>query len=1052
MSTLFLNPTTARPLVSQTSTSTTLRFNPYILKPNQNLMIAVQILEIYQKKYWDQNIVHGNLVADHILIKKNVSHQNSDDYQIEIIPSDPSRPSNLLPKDKFHDCLTLLFTLKEGLHIQHPLALVYLYQFISNQHPNNTSITDLITQLKSCVDQPISNLDFLKNVDIPIAQAGKDTILFSVQNISDGVGDFTHAWDLARALKALLHEKKYRLVVFVEGVNLPSGIENEIRNKLYNKEETPFDDFMLYLPKKYDDKEYKKAFDSENADKINELSQRTIGAFEVSHDCPIDNIIKTKRIYSIRIMEYGYPKSNTYGGAIYDRPMGIQANNRMISGIKFNEFPYESLEQRAQRLIALQSHERDFLCALLSTNSPTLEQARQYLVNNHFMPAFLQSKNESWGMLLIHALKYDGDNKTCDFLLPPNIIDKKIIVRLLAKIGIPKEEVLFFIRKEGQLIVIDADDNPIPQNKQSRNPKVRIFGLRINDDKSYTDLYRVSDDGAGCSGNSSMSLVFSTQHVPFYSGKSPATVLTDFMTQVAAYAEECLKDAIAIHDDTLKNGLEALCEYLKLITDFTMSTEQTGAYDKVRKDREGKTIIIEGTYEGLLDKCRTIARLLKNPNLTIAWRYVADKMKAMHNVYDSLTDMVKLSVLSNLNHMRELHQWAVLMPQIQAGKLLGLYNPGSLDSKDINFLMKVNHIPLINGLIEAAKASSAEDKRPPSAILSRQRTSLPEAKRKELLPSLLEFCKNLPNKPAKISRRELPSLFLTSSLFDSIGFSLFVDSSGHPYALYEGKALAFKRDTDKGKVTAQVKMGEDLITGEPVVLKIETLPTDSDARSVWKKIIDNESELAIKAGLALSDGYVGQKHYQVSHLRKGAPLPEPLSSLTALKRFDVGALTPSEKIDIAMLIIEKLYALHFKHHIIHRDLYGDNILVSKEKNGEFQVEFVDYGLSAPLDPKTLRYLGPTGDEVWSDIDMLKKGKIPAKNTNPILQSPFVDIERVTESILNGLKIEDTVIKGYIKDFVTQNRSNVTPESYLQCISNFKDQKNQLIHAAAKMNK
>jgi len=317
---------------------------------------------------------------------------------------------------------------------------------------------------------------------------------------------------------------------------------------------------------------------------------------------------------------------------------------------------------------------------------------------------------------------------------------------------------------------------------------------------------------------------------------------------------------------------------------------------------------------------------------------------------------------------------------------------------------------------------------------SAKKQPLTDDQREKLLPLLLAYCAELKTVPTKIIPENLPESL------KEISFSIFVDKNKVPYALFEGKDQAFKRETDANdKVISQVKKGQSLVDGKYMVVKITSVPPDESLRSAWIKVIENENSLAQAAGLNATSGFVGNKHYQFMEQAEGMPLKQPpptntddsplMAQRLNTERFSTTALTMSQKIDITSKILQKLQDLHCNKHILHRDLYGDNIIVAREGD-HFKVRLIDFGLSVRMNADNT-YSGSTGDAVWGEIEMLKMGLLASQSQESTLQTPKVDVEKVIETIIYGLDIDDPAVISALENFKQNN--NFTAASYDQLI-------------------
>jgi len=1090
------------------------------------------------------------------------------------------------------------------------------------------------------------DIDVFDDMDLPPATPKKDTFIFLINNLGDGVGDFVHGYDFAKRLRDHLHQKGYKLHALVKvqsnfsANNEPLNSRKDFVLSQLQDPNSPFDDFLLYNETNDDAKnvsiqesvedsiKQQKKWCLEHKKELDDLASHGVGGLEISFPFDFHILQQLPNISFTQCFEYGFDAFES-ADMIQDpdvtfAQMGIPgtSNNPNLYGLKLHESDV-IVNNRTTHLVELAQREEKFVRQLMTKEKGKLNaaDAEQYFSTHHLFPGYLQLQESTTAFVIIHALRYQSENKVCDFLLPKGSVDQAAIIEQLIAQGVIKDKTeIEFVN----------NDSPIVENTAT---KIRIFTNRIKNDDDYDLIYHLTDSGAGCSGDNSISTVFSSDNPPYIEYK-PGPIGTFIEKQVLKIIElsiaefkdkgdaaslnkaedlqhlrDYLKHACAklfqIYDNTFykkasyadkKESLQRAWKLIKeklyqsnyytylptiaksnilynqlnhdmLLKQFypneqlpditsvtsnkslkmavyldplkelfdqkliskafirhvfpNLDTLQSPGWVHKRSMRETKKrlqpllklsdkekqILIENP--ALLDavfldiiKVDTLEKILNsNPNEwkdiliekmdlksfeTQSYLFENDEMlyQKLENVFNTFELPIEVkhfnqyAVITNENLLEVLLkqnppqlfsdgglsivQTAANFNHISSLTLLKKYHAkfdGSLLKDTIDHLKRLDkshsqyqraHLVTLQFILKNAELTVEELNNALQTTLNETldeaakvikehiaKTShvdlpatpglqikqpLTEEQRQALLPSILSYCAQIQPKPIKIRPEVLPEAL------KAVTFSIFVDSSGEPYALYEGKQQAFKRDVHNHKVNAQVKRGEKLRTGEPVVFKIHTLPLDDKMKSAWQNFISSESELGKEAGVTLTDGYLGDKHYHVMRLIQGKPLKEPMSALV-IDRFNPDNLSFSQKITIAKLIIQKLQDLHHNKHILHRDLYGDNILVS-QVGEKFEVEFIDFGLSAKMVPSN-HYNGPTGDDVWVAINQLKKGQLP-ENRQAVMQTPAVDNQRVIQSIIIGLNIEEPRVISILENFARQ--SNFSSEKYTQLIA------------------
>lgn len=204
----------------------------------------------------------------------------------------------------------------------------------------------------------------------------------------------------------------------------------------------------------------------------------------------------------IRLTELGV-KPQKLGEDVYRLGRLITNDN----GIWFNDNPDESIDKRAERLLAF--HQNDYVQMLLNSTNPTQEDAIRYLNDHRFMPGYTQSKHQALFFILSHVLKHCDDSGVltahCDFHIPAHTIDRELILKALETCHIQAN--IDFISQGST-----TDDNH-PTEKS-----IRIISGYFLDDHDYNSLFLISRDGAACSGDNSFLQVMSSYHPIFITG------------------------------------------------------------------------------------------------------------------------------------------------------------------------------------------------------------------------------------------------------------------------------------------------------------------------------------------------------------------------------------------------------------------------------------------------------------------------------------------------------------------------------------------------------
>lgn len=495
------------------------------------------------------------------------------------------------------------------------------------------------------------------DIDIPPAIEGKDIFCLVVGNQPDGVGDYMHALDFARRIKTPLAIKGYRLLILVESTvksDLNEDAATNRRAKIIRdslkKEERLFDYYFLFEKdvKNYsmDLNEQFEQWKSDNNTSLETLRHNIAGAMLVSYSTDCLYKILPNDINLISCRQYGHLQ-NTISArpSLNAADMGtLNPDSAVFYGIKIKD-PRNDHRSRIDKLNALRLNEPHFVSTLLLDSKLSPEEYFEYY---HFMPAYLQTRSGASAFVLTQVLRFKDDGKICDFHLPKGVVDQEAITDLLAKVGITPDEIEFYPKDN-----VDASKNRIPK-------KIRIFYNRIELDSDFELLHQISD-GAGCSGDNSVTDAFSLESIPWFETKDPGApggLGHFFRDELPPLCE--------------KNGLYLLAEYFNILSRFRhlslspiemrrgQNPEILSSYDP---PIDGSDYDSNGIYnpawwnsekkhihsERFIEYCQYVALLLKGEygDIHQQWSKFLEILRN-NNYYDQLENIIKASILTSM--------------------------------------------------------------------------------------------------------------------------------------------------------------------------------------------------------------------------------------------------------------------------------------------------------------------------------------------------------------------------------------------------------------------
>lgn len=487
----------------------------------------------------------------------------------------------------------------------------------------------------------VFGIKIFKDADLPPPTPEKNVFCITVKNLEDGIGDFQHALDFAVHIKPYLSERGYKLAIVVESNTTSDRSKDDPINWRANyvkqkiEDEKALFDGGAYLFQPDIAKDITLQFNEwreSNKSHLESLSKSTAGAMNVSHNTYRVHKIFPETLNIIGCLQYGmqaWPSSS-----LHQANMGkLDPDSSACYGIKIKDYSKDGLS-RQEKMEMLKRSEPGLVEALLKEQS-----VENYFDTHYLMPAYLQTRSAACAFVLIQALRFKNDkDKTIDLHLPLKVVDRESLVEILEKNGISRDEIDF--------ITLDVKKNVV--NEKAR---IRIISWPIKQDADYDLLHAISD-GAGASGDNSITNACSLDSIPWFEikgygehgglGRFMGVEFPEFVTKLAFDSSE---NAQALH---------VLAEYFIQLSRFRyLSTTRISPSDKYNPifldyDNDDPTEQDAIRSTKFQEYCECIAEYLRGDygELNSSWKYVAQTLRE-NNYYDQLENIVKASVYTS---------------------------------------------------------------------------------------------------------------------------------------------------------------------------------------------------------------------------------------------------------------------------------------------------------------------------------------------------------------------------------------------------------------------
>ncbi|MFI5343007.1 MAG: hypothetical protein ACHQUC_02175 [Chlamydiales bacterium] len=546
-------------------------------------------------------------------------------------------------------------------------------------------------------------------VEIPPATSDKYIFCFLIHNVPDGIGDFLHAIDFLEKCSPIIQEKGYKVYALVTAYIDDSSTSAISKRGLFVQErlktahsyhhlcfvanEDLYESaFSPKIPAKYQDSLYWWA--QTHSEELASIRNHTAGVVEVSVKSPsfvIDNF--QKDVVITRCHQYGSdsnnklvasdPFSNSPYYKICSVPMGgLNPLRKDAYGIKI--IKSSSHLSRVERLLALQSLAPEFLCALLDTDLPNETAASAYYTNHRFMPGYLQSYKAASAFITTQVIRYLDQimqGLICDFHLPYNAIDQNEIINLLSHFGILADQVAFIHTLP-------------PSSSSDKDIKIRIFTCRIESYEAYNALYQISGDGAAASGDNSISLAFSGDHIPWYQMKCVKPICsfyTNELPKLINYLKLSLTENSKGNEELI-DGLQELFNYfdtlntfVKVVGDINEITKSRYNYYKLHPNYKNSSLTDPKKIATFLEFCKSLANHLKNPNTQLGWQHIREYLQTK-DYYAHIPNILKSTLILSSQSNSEIVEYVRNADQIQTLIENGQLDPSKLHQYDYRFL------------------------------------------------------------------------------------------------------------------------------------------------------------------------------------------------------------------------------------------------------------------------------------------------------------------------------------------------------------------------------
>lgn len=502
-------------------------------------------------------------------------------------------------------------------------------------------------------------VQLFRDVEFPVANPDKNIFCFLVNNLTDGVGDFAHALDFLEKSRPFLNAKGYIVMTivtaYIDETNPDSAESKRGRYVLEAIKTAATDDYLIFIghpdesltlrgyePITNETRKKQREWLDQNKQKLQTLKYHTAGAIEISTKSPSfisRNVLPGVSI--IKCHQYGSGSSTDDEKVQYFEmesvPMGSLDSEREDGfGIKIiKDRPYLSPEDR---LLELEHTEPEFVRSLLGTESPTKENAKNYLNSHFFMPGYIQSEYAAITFIFIQFLRYRDQifqGKRCDFFLTGCAINPDLMSKLLQVYGLESKDVAF---------ITD------PSSTYPSEAKLRIFSFRINDANAYNSLYFLTGDGAAASGDNSISLAFSGRHIPWYQFKDVNPIQSFYDTELYHFVRELTLDQDVRGNPLVKKGVSLFVQYINLLNRLVYKKEDLIA----------------------------VVDLLKQPELQIGWDYILSQLKKL-DYYKRLPDVIKSSILLTSLSNKEIAKYIRRSARVE-----GLLESDAISEEELN--------------------------------------------------------------------------------------------------------------------------------------------------------------------------------------------------------------------------------------------------------------------------------------------------------------------------------------------------------------------------------
>lgn len=487
---------------------------------------------------------------------------------------------------------------------------------------------------------PYLDWELFEKFDIPLGTSERNNLLIVVKNINDGVGDYIHAKEFSIWIKERLAGKNYKIGFLLQKDTVPDKSSEKNARFVINDLERnwhSFCDTYWVAPAKESktDAELESWLEEGHNSVLKPFIENACGVLAISTmvDSSIAKFLLScldqYKISMVKCFQYGEDSDATidYAKRFQQLYMGLPAEEDSVTdGLKI--YSEAVSPSPTATLLEIGHTEQAFVQQLLNSQEEISEQsAQQYFAYHHFMPGYLQDRYMATLFVLSHfyAHRLAGSTKICDFFIPSNVVDLDTITALAESMRLGTPEKIQFISES--------------QEVQPFNPTtaLRIFALRISSDSLYKKCYSLTEDGAGASGDSSISLVFSSYHLPFIAYKRGVIGEEFCKHQLLGFLQTLRQDLAPTHP--LQQGMGQLIEYFELT--FSISEEQLNSFD-------------EASWIEIISK---IAPYLVSEEVKIAWYYVRDKIHQKYNIFPKLELVIKyMTNFPSIDNQLELNQ------------------------------------------------------------------------------------------------------------------------------------------------------------------------------------------------------------------------------------------------------------------------------------------------------------------------------------------------------------------------------------------------------------